>query len=96
MNNYYDIHCHVFNKEVIIRRLVNVVQALLSLMESDDMASAVKKMEGIITTLDYVSEGSSEEVFKRLNDVYGGKFIVTPLMLDLTYADDNDGSVKAG
>jgi hypothetical protein len=30
MNTYYDIHCHIFNKDVIIRKLVNVVQTLVA------------------------------------------------------------------
>jgi hypothetical protein len=33
MNTYYDIHCHIFNKDVIIRKLVNVVQSFVALKE---------------------------------------------------------------
>jgi predicted TIM-barrel fold metal-dependent hydrolase len=92
--NYYDIHCHVFNKDVIIRRLVNVVQSLLSvkeLLDSEISAEELKyKIEGINKTLQEVTQDSSEDVFKTLDKVYQGKVVATPLMFDLSYADDND------
>ena len=92
--NYYDIHCHVFNKDVIIRRLVNVVQSLLSVKEmlnSEISTEELKyKIEGINNTLQEVTQDSSEDVFKTLDKVYQGKVVATPLMFDLSYADDND------
>ena len=93
MKTYYDIHCHVFNKDVIIRRLVNVVQSLVSIKEMVQgqlsEADLKLKIEGINRTLNEVLE-STEEVFLALDKVYAGKFITTPLMFDLTFADDND------
>lgn len=93
MKTYYDIHCHVFNKDVIIRRLVNVVQSLVSIKDmlkgEVSEADLKLKIEGINRTLEDVLN-SSEEVFQVLNTVYNGQFITTPLMFDLTYADDND------
>ena len=93
MKTYYDIHCHVFNKDVIIRRLVNVVQSLVSIKDmlkgEVSEADLKLKIEGINKTLEDVLN-SSEEVFQVLNKVYDGKFVTTPLMFDLTYADDND------
>ncbi|NCB08782.1 MAG: hypothetical protein EOM73_11520, partial [Bacteroidia bacterium] len=95
--NYYDIHCHVFNKDVIIRRLVNVVQSLLSvkeLLDSEISAEELKyKIEGINNTLQEVTQNSSEDVYKTLDKVYQGKVVATPLMFDLSYADDNDDSI---
>ncbi len=91
---YYDIHCHIFNKDVIIRRLVNVVQSLLAvkdLLENEVSAEHIQfKIEGINKTLQSVTRESSEEVYKTLDQVYQGKVVTTPLMFDLSYADDND------
>ena len=91
MEKYYDVHCHVFNKDVIIRRLVNVVQFLLEVAESKESITSNHKLKNMVASLDVVTNDSSEDIFNVLNDAYKGKFIVTPLMLDLTYADDNDG-----
>jgi len=94
MKTYYDIHCHIFNKDVIIRKLVNVVQSLLTIKDMlDEEISAEElkyKIDGINKTLVGVTQDSSEDVFKTLNDVYKGEVVTTPLMFDLSYADDND------
>ena len=94
MKTYYDIHCHIFNKDVIIRKLVNVVQSLLSIknmLEGEVSAEELKyKIEGINKTLIGVTQDSSEDVFKSLNSVYESKVVTTPLMFDLSFADDND------
>jgi predicted TIM-barrel fold metal-dependent hydrolase len=94
MKTYYDIHCHIFNKDVIIRKLVNVVQSLLAikdLLDGEVSAEELKyKIDGINKTLKGVTQDSSEDVFKTLDLVYKGKVVTTPLMFDLSYADDND------
>ena len=94
MKTYYDIHCHIFNKDVIIRKLVNVVQSLLTIkdmLEGEVSAEELKyKIDGINKTLQEVTQDSSEDVFKTLDLVYKGNVITTPLIFDLTYADDND------
>ena len=94
MKTYYDIHCHIFNKDVIIRKLVNVVQSLLTIKDMlDEEISAEElkyKIDGINKTLVGVTQDSSEDVFKTLNEVYKGNVVTTPLMFDLSYADDND------
>lgn len=94
MTTYYDIHCHIFNKDVIIRKLVNVVQSLLAIKELADKgitsAELRFKIDGINRTLEEVTQDSSEDVFEELNSVYQGNVVTTPLMFDLTYADDND------
>ncbi len=94
MKTYYDIHCHIFNKDVIIRKLVNVVQSLLTIKDMIDgpisEAEFEYQLNGINKTLHNVTKDTSEDVFKVLNSVYQGKIITTPLMFDLTYADDND------
>ena len=94
MTTYYDIHCHIFNKDVIIRKLVNVVQSLLAIKDLVDKgvtsAELKFKIDGINRTLEEVTQPSSEDVFEALDKVYRGNVITTPLMFDLTYADDND------
>lgn len=96
MKNIYDIHCHIFNKDVVIRRLVNIVQSLLTikdLLDSEISEENLKyKIDLVNKTLSEVSKDSSEEVFQALDLVYQGKVTITPLMFDLTYADDNDGN----
>lgn len=93
MNKYYDIHCHVFNKDVIIRKLIKVVETLLEIADSTDIGSSDYKIQCLIDNLDVTTQDSSEDVFNVLDNAYEGKFIVTPLMLDLTFADDNEGNV---
>ncbi|MCK3684777.1 hypothetical protein [Maribellus sp. YY47] len=94
MTTYYDVHCHIFNKDVVIRKLVNVVQSLLSirdLVDGELSAPALKyKIDEISHVLADVTQESSEDVYKALDAVYQGQVISTPLMFDLTYADDND------
>jgi predicted TIM-barrel fold metal-dependent hydrolase len=94
MNIYYDIHCHIFNRNVIIRKLFNVVQSVLvikDLLDKEIPAEDLRyKIEGITRTLQEVSEDTSEKVYNALNKVYNDQVAVTPLMFDLTFADDND------
>ncbi|MCE4564330.1 hypothetical protein INQ51_08395 [Maribellus sp. CM-23] len=94
MTTYYDVHCHIFNKDVVIRKLVNVVQSLLSIKNMVDgelSGPALKyKIDEISHVLADVTKESSEDVYKALEAVYQGEVISTPLMFDLTYADDND------
>ena len=94
MKTYYDIHCHIFNKDVVIRRLVNVVQSLLTIKDMLDGEISEDnlryKIDGINKTLVDVTQDTSEKVFQTLDNVYKGNVVTTPLMFDLTYADDND------
>ena len=94
MKTYYDIHCHIFNKDVIIRKLVNVVQSLLSIraLVDKNLSGAVlkHKIEEITHVLSEVTQESSEDVYLAQDKVYKGQVVTTPLMFDLTFADDND------
>ncbi len=94
MKTYYDIHCHIFNKDVIIRKLVNVVQSLLSIQTLIDknLPGAVlkHKIDEITQVLSEVTQESSEDVYLAQDKVYKGQVVTTPLMFDLTFADDND------
>ena len=66
MRKYYDIHCHVFSKDVIIRRLVNVIQTLLEITDTDDLATIANKMERVLETFDVVANETSEKVINAL------------------------------
>ncbi len=95
MEKYYDIHCHVFNKNVINRKLAGILQSLTRIInklenkiddeETTDSLSAIEDSLGDLQT-------TSEHVYEVLDKIYEGKFILTPLMMDLTYVDDNDGT----
>lgn len=97
MTPHYDIHCHVFNKNVLVRKLVNIVQTLLMLEELIEQNISGEEMkcriEGILTTLDEVTKPTSEAVFQYLNEKYQSQLTLVPLMFDLTYTDDNDGNL---
>lgn len=94
MKTYYDIHCHIFNKDVIIRKLVNVVQSLLAIKDLLDKEASSEelqfKIDGINRTLEDVTQESSKAVFLELDKLYKSQVVTTPLMFDLSYADDND------
>lgn len=90
----YDIHCHLFNKEVL-SGWVRVFTALIDLSnaidKTRDMGAAgdTKGLkEKIRRVANFLSIGmmSSEDIFKKMADIYGDDFAVAPLMLDLTYA----------
>ena len=73
MKTYYDIHCHIFNKDVIIRKLVNIVQSLVAikdmLQKGITEAELKYKIDGINNTLQKVTQDTSEDVFLELNKV---------------------------
>ena len=92
MSEFYDIHCHVFNRNVVIRRLANVVQSLVEIQNTIDQNVWAAKLQSISDTLKIPIQPTSEMVYQSLNSAYDGEFILTPLMMDLTYADDNDGT----
>jgi len=95
MENYYDVHCHVFNKNVINRKLASILQSLTLIadklkhkIDNEDIAS---RLDAIGSTLEELLT-TSEDVYLYLDKLYDKKFIITPLMMDLTYVDDNDGT----
>ncbi len=95
MENYYDIHCHVFNKNVINRKLAGILQSLTLII--DKLKNKIED-EDTIDSLAAISSSlgdlqtTSEDVFAVLDEIYDSNFILTPLMMDLTYVDDNDGT----
>lgn len=98
MIKYYDIHCHVFNKSIINNRIINLFIPLLDLLDSDKKGHLLntENVEHVLNRLDnFLSaflKDRSEDVFKILDNAYNNAFVFTPLMFDLTYADDNYGT----
>ena len=96
---YYDIHCHVFNKEVLSNRIVNVVLPLLELLDEEKEGTLLnidkveQVMERIERFLSAFLKDTSKDVFDVLDQAYNQEFSIIPLMFDLTYADDNDGNI---
>jgi predicted TIM-barrel fold metal-dependent hydrolase len=98
MPQYYDAHCHIFNKNIFLRQVVEIA---VSLHELTKLAEKKKKLKLIKKTvknidlgLDTFMNNNISNVFDDLNNAYNGKFIITPLPIDLTYTDDNDGSTR--
>lgn len=96
MEPYYDIHCHVFNKDVFNRHIGGITFALATLTEEMNEEYKIKSIKRVLTKINSGLEvgiaSTSEEVFDILQDAYSDEFVFTPLMFDLTYVDDNDGS----
>lgn len=90
----YDIHCHLFNKEVL-SGWIRVLTVLIDLSSAIDKTGNLGVEEDtkslkdkIRRVADFLRIGmmSSEDIYKEMVDVYGDDFAVAPLMLDLTYA----------
>jgi len=90
----YDIHCHLFNKEVLsgwLRVLTafidlsNAIDSTGNMGAAGDTKGLKDKMRRVAAFL-RIGMMSSEDIYKKMVDVYGDDFAVAPLMLDLTYA----------
>jgi len=95
MEKYYDIHCHLFNKNVINRKLAGILQSLTSIVEKlENKIEDEETVDSLSAINDSLSDllTTSEHVYEVLNNIYDGQFVLTPLMMDLTYVDDNDGT----
>lgn len=95
MEKYYDIHCHVFNKNVISRKLVGILQSLALIIDKIKDKTDNEETQDILMAINDSLDDlqtTSENVFKVIDKVYDSKFVLVPLMIDLTYVDDNDGT----
>jgi predicted TIM-barrel fold metal-dependent hydrolase len=95
MEKYYDIHCHLFNKNVINRKLAGILQSLTLIVEKlENNIEDEETVDSLSAINDSLSDlqTTSEHVYEVLNNIYDGEFVLTPLMMDLTYVDDNDGT----
>jgi predicted TIM-barrel fold metal-dependent hydrolase len=95
MEKYYDIHCHFFNKNVINRKLAGILQSLSKIVEKiQNKIEDEETIDSLGAINDSLSDlqTTSEHVYDVLDKIYDHNFILTPLMMDLTYVDDNDGT----
>ncbi len=97
MKNRFDIHCHVFNKDIISRRII--ISAIYELAEAleikfdpnkssqkEDRERFLTKLRRIANFLRIGFKKSSLKVFEILKRNYPDEnFIFTPLMFDLKY-----------
>jgi hypothetical protein len=98
MEKYYDIHCHIFNKNIFVRQLGKVAIELTELSNVIQHFTGFKRVKqvlgGIKEALNTEIQDSIHDVYNTLNLSYKNAFITTPLPMDLTFADDNDGTKK--
>lgn len=98
MPQYYDIHCHIFNKDFLMRHFVNIALTLSAISDDQkinkNMKVVKKQLKKIREGLNALNLEHSRDVFKVLDDAYDNEFIVTPLSMNLIYADDNDGNTN--
>ncbi|NOZ35593.1 MAG: hypothetical protein GXO80_09890 [Chlorobi bacterium] len=106
MKNRFDIHCHVFNKDIISRRII--ISALYELSEAleikydpnkssqkEDRERFLTKLRRIANFLRIGFKKSSLKVFETLKKAYPDEnFIFTPLMFDLKYCFQEEYDTK--
>lgn len=68
MRTYYDIHCHIFNKDVIIRKLVNVIQS----PENNQLTFSIK--EKLVTFKNSFFNKLSD--YEKSKILYGSDFFL--------------------
>jgi predicted TIM-barrel fold metal-dependent hydrolase len=61
-----------------------------ALFKSDSIRSSLESMGSSLKEL----STSSEDVFNIIDKAYKNKFVLTPLMIDLTYVDDNNSTLE--
>lgn len=90
---YYDVHCHFFSKNVLVRQVINVIQALMHLRAHLKQRKLRGKfnsgLESLVKYMEVQFHNSPEESYLQLDQTYQQKLILIPLMFDFTYADDN-------
>lgn len=90
MKKHIDAHCHVFNKDILSSGIRIILGALdigqiAKFLDVTNLDKLIKKLENIINFIDIGLNHDTEGIYKEMQKVYNNEFIVTPLMLDLTY-----------
>lgn len=88
---YYDIHCHVFNRAIVDKRMDILLSPVFKLIDEYDrklpehhLAELIEKGDNFLSAF---MKMSSEEVFEVLDQYYQHEFVLTPLMMDLEFTD---------
>ncbi len=96
MEKIFETHCHVFNKQVLSKRIISLVLPLANILNiresSKDKSHIENAIKQIEAALKVATKASSEEVFDVINSEYGKNVVFTPLMIDLSYADRNEAT----
>lgn len=106
MKNRFDIHCHVFNKDIITRRII--ISALHEILEAlkikhdpnkksqkDDRETLLSKLRRIANFLRIGFKDDSLKIFEILKRNYPDEnFIFSPLMFDLKYCFQEEYDTK--
>jgi predicted TIM-barrel fold metal-dependent hydrolase len=96
---YYDIHCHIFNKAIIDKRMDILLAPMFKLIDGFESKLPEKNLTELIEKgdnfLNAFMKMSSEEVFEVLDNHYNNEFVLTPLMMDLDFTDsENLGKIE--
>jgi predicted TIM-barrel fold metal-dependent hydrolase len=105
MKPIIDVHCHVFNRDILSARMaVEIIEALkVKDEEKEDekkfdlkqlkskLKSSIGQADNIIRFLKIGLKRSSKDIFTELENIYGKDCIIAPLMFDLEYAVDEQG-----
>jgi predicted TIM-barrel fold metal-dependent hydrolase len=97
---YYDIHCHIFNKAIVNKRIDILLTPFFKMIDGFDNKIPEKNLSELVEKGDKFLEAfmkmSSEEVFALLDQHYNKEFVLTPLMMDLEFTDsENLGKIEA-
>lgn len=96
---YYDIHCHIFNKAIVDKRMdvlmapmFKIIDGLDSKLPEKNLADLIEKGDNFLNAF---MKMTSEEVFAVLDQYYNNEFVLTPLMMDLEFTDtENLGKIE--
>ena len=94
-DKYIDAHCHVFNQDVLsmgIRVILHSLKVgeIARLLEITHIDKLLKKIDNLIHFIDIGLNNDTEGIYKEMQDVYKKEYMLTPLMLDLTYVSGNN------
>jgi hypothetical protein len=90
MKKHIDAHCHVFTKDILSTGIRIILGALdigqiAKILDITHLNKLIKKLEHVINFIDIGMNNDTEGIYEEMQKVYNNEFIVTPLMLDLTY-----------
>ena len=94
----YDIHCHLFNGDLLQRELVDLLILLKSVNvqqggNARKLMVAVGRLREIIVIAD---RPSASEVCTYLQNQYDDPIVLTPLLMDMSYVDTDYTGKAAG
>ncbi len=90
MNKHIDAHCHVLKKDVLsvgVRIILSILKIgeIVRFLDITHLDKLLKNIENLIHFLDIGLNNDTEGIYEEMQKVYNNEYIVTPLMLDLTY-----------